>query len=60
MMLYPARAVGTWICDRNIKRLLEAIASFLFWDQSLVSSGRWEIKGHFEFVLGSLSIEPWD
>lgn len=60
-MLYLERAVGTQIYDRNsIKRLLEAIASLLFWDQSLVSSGRWEIKGpllclawaHFHRALG--------
>jgi len=47
-MLYPVRAVGIRIHDRNsIKRLLEAIASLLYWDQSLVSSGRWEIKDCF-------------
>lgn len=61
VMLYLASAVGTQIYNRNsIKRLLEAIASLLFWDQSLVSSGRWEIKGpllnlawaHFHRALG--------
>lgn len=48
MMPYPARAGGICVCDRNsIKRLLEAIASLLFWDQRLMVSGRWEIKGYF-------------